>query len=214
MKSVVYAGLAFIALILFMPTHGSYIPRNLPLLILLIALYLLYYAVRFIKYILLIRKTAELLKQHGYEIKRIRVFPFAARARGEYSLLAQRRGALYSFYFLIRKRRHYRYHFDSRTRLSLYESNRVMINSGRFYARRSNIVQIRRAAKHHLKWQVPADTEPTFVLLMNKFPDLITDAKTTGGGLGNGDLICDAVHLYDFPAFSERIEQGIFPNNG
>ena len=38
MKAMVYAGLSFLAILLFIPTHGSYVPRNLPLLILLIAL--------------------------------------------------------------------------------------------------------------------------------------------------------------------------------
>ena len=209
----VYSGLAFIALLLFMPTHGSYVPRNLPLLILLIALYLLYYAVRFIKYIVLIRKTAGLLKRHGYTVERIRVFPFAARLRGEYSLLAKRRGELYSFYFLLCKRRHYRYHFDSRERLTLYASNRVIIG-GKFHAHRTGIVQTRIAGKHRLKWQTPSSTAPTFVLVMNKLPDLITDAKTTSGGLGNGDRICGTAQLYDLSAFSEAIEQEKFPDNG
>ena len=157
----------------------------------------------------MIRKTAGLLRRHGYTVERVRVFPFAARLRGEYSLLAKRRGELYSFYFLLCKRRHYRYHFDSRERLTLYMSNRIIIRG-----RRTGIVQVRIAGRHRLKWQTPTSTAPTFVLLMNKLPDLITDTKTKEGGLGNGDLICGTAQLYDLSAFSERIEQGKFPDNG
>ena len=211
----IYSGLAFIALLLFVPAHGSYVPRNLPLLLTLISLYLLYYIIRFFKYIILLSKTASLLKRQGYMIRRVRIFPFASFFRGEYSLLAEKRGELYSFFFLVRKRWHYRYHFDSRERLEFYASNRLMIiGRGRFYSHRTIMVQTRRAGKHRLKWQVPTDKTPTFLLILNKYPDLVTDATQVKQGFGNGDLICDTVRLYDFKGFSEAIKDEKFRKNG
>ena len=101
MKYMVYAALIFVAGLLFLPTQSGSGPRNLPLLITLIALYLLYYIIRFFKYIVLLSKTARLLKRQGYSIHHYRIFPFASFFRGEYSLLAEKGGEFYSFFFLI-----------------------------------------------------------------------------------------------------------------
>jgi hypothetical protein len=202
-----YAALIFIAGLLFLPTEIGSGPRNLPLLIALILLYLLYLTVRFIKYVLLVRKTEKLLKSHGYEVERVKIRPFSARFRGTYSLLAKKQGVSYSFFFLLRKHRGYRYHFESRERLEFYASNRLMIiGRGRFYSHRTIMVQTRLAGKHRLDWQSPSEKSPTFILVMNQFPDVITDEKTFSGSLGNGDLICDTVHLYDFSGFSEAVK--------
>lgn len=207
MKYFVYAGMALLALALFLPANGSAKPRNLPLLLFLFFLVAFFYLLKVFQYINLVRKTKKLLKQYGWQIKKTKILPFGSFLRGHYSILASKGEQTYSILFLLCKRRYYRYHFADAHILKMYVTNRVMLRtSGLQTVHRTNILQTKKVGERILEWQTIKGIPTTKFLIMNKLPDCVTDAKTKEGGLGNGDLICDTVHLYDFSGFSEAVK--------
>ena len=70
MKYALYCILAFIGLALFLPKSGSTEIRNLPLLIVIISLLLVYAAYRYIKLIFLAYKVKKSLKKVGFTAKK------------------------------------------------------------------------------------------------------------------------------------------------
>ena len=72
MKYVVYIAMLFVCGFLFLPRTGTTEIRNLPLLLFILTLILIYTLIRFIKYVLLIVKTKKQLKKSGIKKAKIK----------------------------------------------------------------------------------------------------------------------------------------------
>ena len=129
MKYFVYAVLAFIAALLFLPASGTTQIRNLPLLLFTLSVILLFMFVRFFKYVLLVVKTKKQIKKIGIQKIKIKFFPWDSFFHGHYSIIFSHENKTAQSILLSKKRKYQRYHFDSINKLEFYRSNRVVFNS-------------------------------------------------------------------------------------
>ena len=204
MKYIFYTLAALVAGALFLPHRGSEGIRNLPLLLLLLALLLLRGFIYLLKYAFFLAKTKRILKQSGAKILRVRYFPGSAWFQGHYSILVQKEGKRIQFLLLSKKSRAPRYHFDSTTRLELYRSNRVVFQSIRTRgAIISKQVETNRVGGQHLKWDASAET---CVVLFDKLPEHVTDSVKLEA-LGTEEPICGSgVYLLDMAGLCKHLK--------
>ena len=198
MKYVIYTILGIIAFLLFMPETGTTEIRNLPLLILVVAVivgFLIYYLIRRAVFL---KKVKKELKKNGCEIIKTHFNPFASRLKGRYSVTFRKDGKTICAILLIKKRKYQRYHFANIDYLEFYRSNRVVFNSTRTRgAIISDLVETKLVGKQKLSWDV-ADIN---IVVFNKIPDHITDSKTKNP-LGKGDKICGTeTYITDIDVF-------------
>ena len=205
MKYIFYTLGALVAGALFLPHRGSEGLRNLPLLLFLLFLLLLWGLIRLLKYAVLLARTKRILRQSGAEILRVRYFPWSAWLGGHYSILVQMEGKRIQFLLLSKKRRALRYHFDSTTRLELYRSNHVVFQSIKTKgAIISKQVETNRVGKQHLKWDASADLG---VVLFDQLPEQVTDSAKREA-LGAKDPICASrVYLLDFAGLCKHLKE-------
>ena len=153
MKYLVYVALAFVAGLLFLPKSGTSEIRNLPLLILIASLLLIFILVRILKYAILTIKAKRILKNNGAEIYEIRFLPWASAFNGHYSIVFKYKGQSVQLVFLSRKIKYQRYHFDSIDLIEFYRSNRVVFQSIKAKgAIISKLVETNQVGKQRIKW--------------------------------------------------------------
>lgn len=202
MKYVFYSILAIIALFLFLPTTGSNVIRNLPLLIslfVIIAGLVLWYLIRRAAFLQKVKKT---LKKNGCEIIKTHFNPFAARLHGRYSVTFKINDKIICARLLIKQIKYQRYHFESAELIEFYRSNRVVFQSTKVRgATISDLVETQKVGRQPLKWE-KADCN---IIIFNKIPDHITDSAQKNL-LGKGDRVCETeTYIADIESFSEYL---------
>ena len=86
MKYVVYIAVLFVCGLLFLPRTGTTKIRNLPLLLFILSLVLIFILIRFFKYVLLVVKTQKQLKKSGIKEAKIKFLPWTSFFHGHYSI--------------------------------------------------------------------------------------------------------------------------------
>ena len=186
MKYVLYVLTAFVAILLFCPTTDGQHIRNLPLLIVIIAIIVGLLIYRLIRRAVFMKKVKKTLKNSGCEIIKTHFNPFASRLKGRYSITFKKDGKTICATLLMKKRKYQRYHFANIDYLEFYRSNRVVFNSTRTRgAIISDLVETKLVGNQKLIW----DEADVNLVVFNKIPDHITDSKTKNL-LGKGDKIC------------------------
>lgn len=202
MKYVVYTILFFASALLFFPRTGSTEIRNLPLLLVLLSLMLLFVLIRFCKYVVLVIKVNKHLKQSGIEGTKIKFLPWASFFHGHYSISFSYEGKKAQILLLSRKRKYQRYHFDSIHRLEFYRANRVVFYSGKVKGGTiSKLVEVKQVGKQSLAWDADAELR---AVLFDRLPEQITDCAKKEH-LAVGERICrsnvcllDWSHLFEW----------------
>ena len=204
MKYVVYAILFFASVLLFFPRTGSTEIRNLPLLLVLLSLMLLFVLIRFFKYVVLVIKVNKHLKQSGIEGTKIKFLPWASFFHGHYSLTFSYEGKKAQILLLSRKRKYQRYHFDSIHRLEFYSANRVVFKSIKIRGGTiSELVEVKQVGKQSLAWDADAELR---AILLDRLPEQITDCAKKEH-LAVGERICGSnVCLLDWSHLSKRMK--------
>jgi len=199
MKYFVYVALAFIAGFLFLPAMGTTEIRNLPLLLFILSLILLFILIRFFQYALLVVKTKKQLKKIGIHHIKIKFFPWNSFFHGHYSVTFPHKNQVAQIVLLSRKRKYQRYHFDSIKKLEFYRSNRVVFKAALPKgATVSKLVETKLVGKQRLKWDDAAEIR---IILFDKLPVRMTDSVKKED-LGVGEKICNSnISILDFATF-------------
>ncbi len=205
MKYVVYIAMLFVCGLLFLPRTGTTEIRNLPLLLFILTLILIFILIRFIKYVLLIAKTKKQLKKIGIQNTKIKFFPWASFFHGHYSITFPHENKISQIILLSRKRKYQRYHFDSTNKLEFYRSNRVVFNSIKVRgATISKLVETNLVGRQKIKWD---DTAEIRIIVFDKLPEQITDFVKKEN-LSIGEKICASdIYLLDWVTFFKRINR-------
>lgn len=206
MKILVLLALAFVSMLLFLPSVGTTKIRNLPLLLTVLCIILAVFFAGVIKYIVLMLKARKILCKKGFRCVKFCVNPFASVLQGRYYMTFQRDGEKLNVVFLVKKKRYQHYYCKDVHHIEFYRSNRVVFQAARHKgATISDLVETKLVGKQHIKWkQVSEEEKSTDILCFNRFPVLITDSVKTEG-LNNGDLICaSAVRLFDLKGLQEK----------
>ncbi len=196
MKYFVYAFLAFMSCVLFLPKAGSMEIRNVPILISVIALITIYGLYRLVQIGIPMYRIGSILKKRGMKIRKIRLY-----FRKGY-IISENEKEAYNISLLTRKRSYYRYHFDSENKIEFYKST-VAVNKS------SGGGRIARGAVNQRLVGKQKISRPTFstdktvhhFIVINKFPYRITDSAKKEE-LDNGVRIClSDVLLFDLKGF-------------
>ncbi len=202
MKYVVYCILAFIGLALFLPKSGSTEIRNLPLLIVIISLLLVYAAYRYIKLIFLACKVKKSLKKVGFTAKKTHL-----NLQTGY-VIAEDDTQVYNVSLLVTKRRYCRYHFSDESNIEFIKSTASMSKSSTAGNVAKGAINTRVVGKQKIgHCDYNTDKEIKEILVMNKFPNSITDFNLKDE-LGNGDRICSKnLTLFDLDGFIKDLSK-------
>lgn len=199
MKYVVYCILAFIGLMLFLPKSDSTEIRNLPLLIVIISLLLVYAAYRYIKLIFLAYKVKKSLKKSGFTANKTHL-----NFRTGY-VIAEDDTQVYNVSLLVGKRRYLRYHFSDEWNIEFVKSTASMFNTAGNVAKGATYTRV--VGKQKVaRCDYNTDKELKEFLVIDKFPNSITDFNLKGE-LGNGDCICSGnMVLFDLEGFTRHLK--------
>lgn len=205
MKYFVYIALLFICGFLFLPAMGTTEIRNLPLLLFILSLVLLFILIRFFKYVLLVVKTQKQLKKSGIKEAKIEFFPWASFFHGHYSITFFHKNKISQIILLSRKRKYQRYHFDSVNKIEFYRSNRVVFNNIKAKgATISKLVETNLVGKQRLKWDDAAEVR---IIIFDRLPEQITDF-TKKENLCAGEKICSSnIYLFDWITFCKNMNK-------
>ena len=206
-KYFVYIVLVFIAGLLFLPATGTTEIRNLPLLIFILSLVLMFILIRFFKYVILVTKSQKQLKKIGIHNIKIKFIPWSCFFHGHYSITFSYENKIAQIILLSRKRKYQRYHFDSTSRLEFYRANRVVFRSSRVRgATISKLVEINQIGKQRIKWD---DTAKIRMIVFDNLPEQMTDSVKKEN-LGVGERICNSnIYILDFATFCQKIVRGM-----
>ena len=205
MKYVVYIVMLFVCGFLFLPRTGTTEIRNLPLLLFILTLILIFIMIRLIKYVLLIAKTKKHLKKIGIQNTKIKFFPWASFFHGHYSITFPHENKILQIILLSRKRKYQRYHFDSVNKIEFYRSNRVVFNNIKAKgATISKLVETNLVGKQRLKWD---DAAGARIIIFDRLPEQITDF-TKKENLCAGEKICSSnIYLFDWITFCKNMNK-------
>lgn len=212
MKYLVYIVLIFICGLMFLPEHGKTVPRNLPLLLFIIACVIIYYSARALKRIIAVYKVKRILKRERIKVNHLSLLPPFLLKKGRYSIVADSRSSTLNIVLIMRKSKHLRYHFDSFDKLEYYVGGRNTFKGMRSGSRSVSIAQTNRVDTTEKKGvrRLPFEEAPskrqTDIIIMDEFPRAVTDSVNRLE-LGNGDKICDRIYLYDISGFGKRIKE-------
>ena len=124
MKYVVYPALAFVAALLFLPSHYSNGIRNLPLLIFIISCISLYYTVSAAKRVITLFKIRKRLIGEHMSIKRFSLVPNIFGIKEKYDIVAESRHSTVNIVLLMCRRSNLRYHFERPDLLEYYKGSK------------------------------------------------------------------------------------------
>ena len=206
MKILVSLALTFVSMLLFLPSVGTTEIRNLPLLLMILGVLLVFFSVGVVKQIVLMIKARKILREKGFRCIKFCANPFASVLRGRYRMTFQRNAERLNVVFLVKKKRYPHYYCKDMNHIEFYRSNRVVFQAARHKgATVSNLVETKLVGKQRIKWKHKAEGEKSMdILCFDKLPFLITDS-VKNEGLNNGDLICaSAVKLFDLAGLCEE----------
>ena len=205
MKYLVYAVLAFIAGLLFLPESGSTKIRNLPILIVLLCFLgavVLWQPFRYLRLMIKVRKR---LKKQGISNVRSIFLPWGSRFHGNYCLLFPYKNETVQIILLIKKSKYPCYHFEAADRLECYRTNRVIFNDIKAKgATVSSLTETKLVGKQRLSWESSATVR---VVLFDKLPPLVSDSKKKEAiGVGERMESVEA-YLLDWNSFCKHTEK-------
>ena len=205
MKYVVYIAMLFVCGLLFLPRTGTTEIRNLPLLLFILTLILIFILIRFIKYVLLVAKTQKQLKKIGIQNIKIKIFPWDSVLHGHYSITFTHENKISQIILLSRKRKYQRYHFDSINKIEFYRANRVVFNNIKAKgATISKLVETSLVGRQRLKWDDAAEVR---IIIFDRLPEQITDFKKKET-LCAGEKICSSnIYLFDWITFCKTMNK-------
>lgn len=204
MKILMYIALFWVAVFLFLPQTSTDGIRNLPILLLILSVILIYILVRIFKHVSIMVKTVRLLKSKGLKPIKIRCNPFASRLHGHYSVTFLHESQTVELVLMAKKRKYQRYHFESANRLEFYRANRVVFQSIKTRgATVSNLVEVNRVGKRKIKWDHNATVR---AILFDKMPEQITDSFKKEN-IDAGEQICKSdAFVLDWQFFCKHFE--------
>lgn len=202
MKYVVYAALAFVAALLFLPEQGSTQIRNLPILLFLLYLLLAVALWRLLQYARLMAKAKKLLKKQGIFSVRLTFLPWASLGRGRYSLTFPYGDDTVQIMLFSRKRKYPRYHFERADCIEFYRTNRVIFNSIKAKgATVSHLSETNLVGKQRISWNQNA---PIRVVLFDKLPHSVTDSiKKEALDVGER-ILNQSIYLLDWDSLCKQ----------
>lgn len=190
---------AVLACLLFLPEKIGDGIRNLPLLLAIIFLIVLYYTYKFFRLVVLTNKVKKQLRNSKITVEKTR-FSF-----GKSYLSARSHKENYDICLLIRKKGYYHYYFSDENNIEFYKSSfavskssRVTVAKGASYTRKVGKQKISRP-------RYGANNSVRYYLIIDKMPCKVTDSVKREE-LGNGDRIGSSqVAFYTMPAFIDHI---------
>ena len=202
MKYVIYCILLFISALLFLPEAESSEIRNPELLLTVIALILLFFAIKFIKLSLSVNRIKKALIVNKIRIKSTRF------GIGKAYIIAENSRETLDVCLLMRKKSYYKYHFTDENHIEFYKTTVTAVKNGRD---RVTVSQASPEVKHvgdqRIRRQPAERGTVKYYLVMDKFPNKIT-AASGNHSLGNGDRIGNSeVVLYDIKGFAAAISE-------
>lgn len=206
MKYIIYIILLLMGARLFLPDKGQTGIQNLPLLIFILSCVLLYFIILGVKRCVAAQRIKKLLEASKLRIKHFSVIPAVPCKSGRYDIVTEDRRLTLNIKLLMRKRSYYRYHFNGVSRLEMYTGTRNGVHIGRngvnrvSVARASNVDTTNCVARRKLPFTNPPTPHTVDIIVMDKFPNAVTDSMSRYG-LGNGDVICGQVRLFDMEGF-------------
>ena len=207
MKFLVYAALLFACGLMFLPRTGTTEIRNLPLLVFILSLVLLFMLIRLFKYILLLVRTKKQLKKIGIRRIKVEFFPWASFFHGHYSIKFTYDNKKTQIILISKKMKYQRYHFDSVNKIEFYRSNRVVFNGIKEKGPTiSKLVETNMVGKQRLKWDDAAEVR---IVIFDKLPDQITDCVKKEN-ISAGEQICASnMYLSDLATFCNYMKKQI-----
>ena len=200
MKYIVYCLLALLSGFLFLPKPGTTDIRNLPILIAVICLIILYFAYRYIKFLLFANKVKKELKSNGIKVQATRLY----FTKGY--VVAENDADKLDICLISTKSKYYRYHFADPQNIEIYKSTSTVSKSSKKGTVAIGATYSRLVGKQKIRFEYNnTDNKANCILVMNKFPYSITDSAKREE-LDNGALICNSnVTLYNLTGFSNFI---------
>lgn len=202
MKYVVYIILLIFGLRLFLPDEGENGIQSAHLLVFILLCALTYFAILGIRRCVTALKIKKLLETNKQRVKRFSVIPALFCKVGQYDIVAEGRRLTLNITLLMRKRSYYRYHFNGVSRLEMYTGTRNGMRAGRYgisrvsVSRASNVDSTKCVGRRKLPFAESESSNTVDIIVMDRFPSSVTDSVNRYG-LGNGDMICGQVRLFD-----------------
>ena len=209
MKIVLYLLAAFVGFVVFAPNIRAEKIDNLPLLITILVCIVLYFIIKAIRRSMLLVKLKKLLISKGMKITRFSILPNLSGSSEKYDISASLGETKFNFQFLLRKKKHYRYHFENFNRLEYFKSNRLVFKHTSRGATITNAIETNSAGRRTLSFK--GDNDAVEVLIIDKAPGRITDSIKKED-LYSGDRICNKVYYYELKSFVNKIDEFISNN--
>ena len=201
LKWFLYALALILGLAFFLPTSGSTEIRNLPLLLAILGLVLIYWLYRSILLLVLAQKIKYALRQKGLEVRRTRLL------FGKGYVVAENAEETVDVYFLLLKRKYYRYHFVNPTLVEQWKTTFSVARSSKRGTVARGAADTRMVGRQNLSWrQFVEERKVQRFIVMNKLPDGISDAANREMP-GEGDRICNSdVTLWSLEGFQKEMQ--------
>ena len=197
MKWLFYVFLVILSGALFLPSPSGE-PRNLPLLIVIVSVFVAFWFVRFIRTFIFACKASILLKKNSFKIKKLIVFFKTAY------IIAENDKCTYSISMYRGINQKYRYHFEKPNVLEIYKTTRTTFSAGRRttnggYNSAPKTAVYNGAAmttlakkKKFLSLKPNTTKEIHRLIVMSDFPTYISDSVNdfSKSPIGQGDVIC------------------------
>ncbi len=199
-KWFLYAGALIFGLALFLPSSGSTEIRNLPLLLAILSCIAAYFIYKFIALLILAYKIKSVLRKQGLQVKRTRLF------FGKGYTVAESQNETFDVYFLLRKSKYYRYHFNTVNRLEHWKTTFAVAKSSKRGTIARGTADTRMVGWQELSWRqfVKERTVHRYIVI-NKLPNSISDAAHREE-LSEGDQICTSdIILLSLDGFRREI---------
>ena len=201
MKYIIYCLLVLVSGWLFLPKSGSTELRNVPVLITILCLVILYLAYKHIKLLSFATKVKKELKQRGIKVQKTRLY------FQKCYIVAESDTDRFDICLVSVKNRYYRYHFANAENIEIYKSTSAITKSSKRGTVAQGATYSRLVRKQKIQFESNnTDKKANCILVMNKYPYSVTDSIKREE-LDNGECVCSSnVTLFDLKGFSKFIE--------
>jgi len=182
--------------------------QNIPILIAILSVFLLYKLRSIPRHIILAFKVKRLLSNNRTRIKKFSALPCSYGKRGTFDIVADGRKSTVNIVIMARKNKHTRYHFDSPALLEFYIGGRFV---GAWRGSRFGGIQVGKVdntklmGKRRLPWR-DIDERDVNIVIFDKLPVAVSDSFSRET-ICNGDKLCGKIYVYSFDSFKENIEK-------
>ena len=190
MRWILRAFLVLLLIPFFLPSPTEPGIRNLPLLIAIVAFFMICLVCRRVRLCRLFARVSRALSEKGFEIESKRLYLYAG------FLVLKRGDEIISVCLLLRKRRFYRYHFRDLSQIECWISGLFTAISNRRLGAVApgGVVYHAKPACQRLAWPCRQESEKHIVF--DRLPNRITDSSPTSGELCVGDKILGEIKIH------------------